>query len=208
MDIINYKEQVLGYARKAIRLGLMAGTSGNLSARTEDDRIIITPSGISYETMSVRDIMVIDPKGNVLDGPHKPSSEWPLHAEIYRELRSVRGVVHTHSPYATAFAVLNEAVPVILVEMLFFLGGDIRVAPVAVPGTADVGSGALAAIRDRGACLLQNHGAVSVGGTLAEAFIRMEYAEDAAKVYHLAKSAGKPTLVPEDIIVEILNGKG
>jgi L-fuculose-phosphate aldolase/L-ribulose-5-phosphate 4-epimerase len=198
------KKQVLEYAQKAFAQGLMAGTSGNLSV-CEDEKIFITPSSIDYMTMTEADIMVINFCGDILEGPHKPSSEWRLHAEIYANMPEVRSVVHTHSPYATAFAVINESIPVALMEIVFFLRGDVRVAPVAAQGSAEVGLGAVKALKDRGACLLQNHGVVSIGKNLAEAFIRAEYIEDAAKVYHLARVIGKPTLIPDDMVREMLN---
>ena len=200
-----YKTDVMNYAKEAYRRGLMVGTSGNLSACTDDGKIVITPSGIGYETITKDDIMVIDFDGNIIEGAHKPSSEWRMHAEIYKNMPEIHGVVHTHSPYATAFAVINEPIPVILIEMVMFLRGDVRVAPVASQGTAEVGAGAVIALRGRGACLLQNHGAVSIGRDLREAYIRTEYTEDAAKICHKAKTIGTPVLVPDDIIEELLS---
>jgi len=204
VDIHSYKRQVCEYAIKAYRQGFVAGTSGNISTLSDHNEIVITPSGVDYALITIDDIMVIDFSGNVIAGPNKPSSEWPMHAEIYNQLPGVRSIVHTHSPYATSFAVLNETIPVVLIEMVFFLGGDIRVAPLAAQGTSDVGVGAVLALRDRNACLLQNHGAVSIGKNLQEAFLRAEYTEDAAKACHLARSIGEPTLVPDEIILEAL----
>jgi len=203
MDLYDYKKQVLEYAQKSFRQGLMAGTSGNLSVLSDDGKIVITPSSISYAEMTPNDVMVIDHNGTVLEGPHKPSSEWPMYVEIYKNMPEVRSVVHTHSPYATAFAVINESIPLILIEMVFFLKGDIRVAPVAPQGTAKVGKGVVEALKGRGACLMQNHGVVSVGKDLAEAFIRMEYTEDAAKICHMARAIGTPTIIPESILEEM-----
>jgi len=207
VDILEYKKQVLEYAQRSYRQGLMAGTSGNLSVLSDDGKIVITPSGIGYMGMTADDVMVIDFDGTVIEGPHKPSSEWPMYAEIYRNMPEVRSVVHTHAPYATAFAVINEPIPLILIEMVYFLKGDVRVAPVAAQGTVQVGVGVVEALKGRGACLMQNHGVVSVGKDLAEAFIRMEYVEDAAKVCHLAKSIGTPILIPESILLEMSGRK-
>lgn len=205
MNVSDTKKQILEYAQKCVQKGLIAGTSGNLSLLSGDGKMAITPSGIDYLTMTVDDVMVIDFDGNILEGPHKPSSEWPMHALIYKNDSEVRSVVHTHSPYATAFAVINEPIPVVLVEMVFFLGGDVRVAPLALQGTDEVGLGCVEALKGRGACLLQNHGAVSVGKDLPQAFIRTEYTEDAAKICHMAMAVGKPTYIPADMIQTLLN---
>lgn len=205
MNRLDCKKQVLEYAQRCVRQALIAGTSGNLSLLADDGAMVITPSGFDYMRMTAEDIMVIDLDGNILEGAHKPSSEWPMHAVIYKSDPAIRSIVHTHSPYATAFAVINEPIPVILVEMVFFLGGDIRVAPIAMQGTDAVGLGCTEALKGRGACLMQNHGAVSVGKDLPQAFRRTEYTEDAAKICHMAKAIGAPTLIPEDMVQELLN---
>lgn len=205
MNVYDSKKQVLEYARKCVHQGLIAGTSGNLSLLSDDGKMVITPSAIDYMEMTEDDIMAIDLDGNIIEGPHKPSSEWPMHAVVYKSDPSIRSIVHTHSPYATAFAVINEPIPVVLVEMVFFLGGEVRVAPLAEQGTDEVGIGCAEALKGRGACLLQNHGAVSVGKDLPQAFIRTEYTEDAAKICHMAKSIGKPVHIPQSMIDTLLN---
>ena len=205
MELFNCKKQVLEYAQKAYRQGLVAGTSGNLSLRSDAGYIVITPSSRDYMTMLAEDIMVIDLEGKIIEGAHQPSSEWPLHAEIYRQMPEVKSVVHTHSPYATAFSVINEPIPLVLVEMVFFLKGEVPVAPVATQGTVDVGLGVVKAIQGRTACLMQNHGAITIGESLPQAFIRTEYLEDAAKIYHMARAVGTPTHLPEKMVQEMLN---
>jgi len=204
MVFLDYKQQILEYAQKGYRQNLMAGTSGNISALADDGVIVITPSSIDYIQMTADDVMVIDFDGNILEGPHKPSSEWPMHAEIYKNMPEVRAVVHTHSPYATAFSVINEPIPLVLIEMVYFLRGDVRVAPVATQGTPQVGIGVVQALQGRGACLMQNHGAVSIGKDLPQAYIRTEYTEDAAKICHMAKAIGTPILIPDVMAQEML----
>jgi len=204
MGLYELKKQVLEYAQRAYQSGLMAGTSGNLSVRSEDGKIVITPSGINYITMTVDDVMVITLDGTIIEGPHRPSSEWPMHAEIYKNKPEMRGVVHIHSPYATAFAVVNEPIPLVLIEMVYFLPGGVPVAPVASQGTVSVGVGVVNALQDRAACLMQNHGAIAVGQDLPQAYIRAEYVEDAAKIYHMARTIGTPTLIPDEMVQEML----
>ena len=204
MSLIDLKKQVLEYAQRGYAQGLMAGTSGNLSVRFEKDKLVITPSGINYLTMTERDVMVIDLDGNIIEGPHRPSTEWPMHAEIYKNRPDVDSVVHTHSPYATAFSVINEPIPLVLIEMVLFLLREVPVAPVATQGTPDVGVGVVNALGTDGvACLMQNHGALTVGKTLEEAYIRSEYLEDSAKICHMARAIGTPTVMPEAIVREM-----
>jgi len=205
MSLIELKEQVLAYAQRAYTGGLMAGTSGNLSVLSEDGKMVITPSGINYMTMTAEDVMVIELDGTIVEGPHRPSSEWPMHAEIYKNKPEVRSVVHTHSPYATAFAVVNEPIPLILIEMVYFLMSEVPVAPVASQGTVSVGEGVVEALKNSVACLMQNHGAVTIGQDLPQAYIRTEYVEDAAKIYHMARAIGTPTLIPDEMVQEMLS---
>ena len=190
------KEQVVLLAKRGFSAGMFAGTSGNLSVfDPKIGSIFITASGIRYETMTPDDMMEIALDGTVKSGVHKPSSEWRLHAAVYRAYPTIGAVVHTHSPYATAFAACGEAIPKTLIEMDVFLGGDILCAPFAVPGTEAVGEGVVPLLRNRGGCLLQNHGVLAVGKTLEEAYLRAEYIEDAAKICAIARSIGTPILL-------------
>ncbi|MEG2073972.1 MAG: class II aldolase/adducin family protein, partial [Angelakisella sp.] len=180
---------------------LFAGTSGNLSTYDKASGFMaITPTSVAYETMTAEDIVLIKTDGTEAEGIHEPSSEWRMHAAIYRSCPETGAIVHTHSPYATSFAVGQEAIPVILIEMVPFLGGDVRVAQFALPGTEAVGVTALAALEGRNACLMANHGVLAVGRDLAQAHIRAVYVEDAAKIYHLAKQSGEVHCVPEEFI--------
>jgi L-ribulose-5-phosphate 4-epimerase len=195
------KEKVLATTLRAYGEGLFAGTSGNLSMCDDAKRFVaITPSGIRYETMKIDDIMVIDMDGSIVEGPHKPSSEWRMHTMILRQRPDIFAVVHTHSPYATSFAVTGTPVPPILIEMVGFLGGGIPVAGFELPGSAELGAGALRSLEHRHACLLSNHGVIAVGENIDQAFIRAEYVEDAAKIYSLSLQAGTPRLVPAEAI--------
>ncbi|MBT9775456.1 class II aldolase/adducin family protein [Clostridium sp. MCC353] len=192
------KKQLVGTAKKAYREKLMAGTSGNMSIFCRDEgHILITPSSYDYEIMEEKDVVIIDLDGNVIEGIHKPSSEWRMHAEIYRRLPHVKAIVHTHSPYATSFAVLHREIPVILIEMIPFLKGSVEVSPYAAQGSAEVGINAAPVLERKNACLMANHGAVAVGGSLDEAYINSVYLEDAAKIYHMACSVGTPVVIEE-----------
>lgn len=201
------KKILLKMTHRSYEKALFAGTSGNLSIYDREKEImIITPSSIPYETMEEEDLVLMKLSGEIIEGRYKPSSEWRMHAAVYKERADVGAVVHTHSPYATSFAVNREPIPVILIEMVPFLGGDVMVADFALPGTEDVGREALKVLSGRNACLMSNHGVLAVGETLEQAHIRAIYVEDAAKIYSLARSNGDVKEVPGEF-VEIMKSR-
>jgi L-ribulose-5-phosphate 4-epimerase len=207
-DLEFLKKQVLETSIYSYKQGLFAGTSGNLSAfDKESNLVVITPTSIRYDEMTIEDIVIIDLEGNIIEGKRKPSSEWQLHCEIYKAKDNVYSVFHTHSPYATAFAVNRKPIPLILIEMIPFLGGEVPVAEIALPGTKELGLNALKVLDDRNACLLANHGVLAVGQSVDQAHIRAEYVEDAAKIYHYALNAGEIHLIPKYIENKMRNNQ-
>lgn len=197
-DYSQMKREVLRIAKKAFDEGLMAGTSGNMSVFCrEQGTMAITPSSLDYRIMEEQDIVVIDLDGNMVEGHRRPSSEWKMHAEIYRHVEHLNAVVHTHSPYATSFAVLHKEIPVILIEMIPFLKGSLEVSPYAEQGSAQVGLNAVPILKRKNACLMANHGVVAAGEDLDKAYLASVYAEDTAKIYHMALSVGTPIEIKE-----------
>lgn len=201
------KEAVLEYSQSLYLDKLVAGTSGNISVYDAQEGIIaITPGSENYMKMTSDSVILIDMDGHIIQGAGKPSSEWRMHTEIYRNRNDIKAVVHTHSPYATGFAVIHEGVPVILTEMVPWLKGDIPLSDFALPGTVEVGEVALEALCERHACLLRNHGVIAVGETLQKAYTRAAYVEDASMIYYLARTCGTPQPVPESV-VRMMMGK-
>lgn len=199
MDIRTAKLQVLAYSKKAYKEKLMAGTSGNLSVCIPEKHcFVITPSSVDYNEMQEEDLVLLDFSGHVLEGHYPPSSEWRLHAGIYRNIPRVAAVVHTHSPYATACAAAHYTIPPVLIEMIPYVGGSVEVAPYATPGTEEIVRTVLPILNTKNACLLANHGVVAVGEDLQAAYINSVYTEDAAKIVLLALAAGlQPQSIPE-----------
>ena len=202
------RAQLLKVTRRAyFQDRMFAATSGNLSVFDRPTgRMYITPGSFPYEDMTEDDMMVIDLDGNILEGRHKPSSEWKLHAAIYKAFDHACAVVHTHSPYATAFAINHLPIPVVLYEIAWFLGGDIPVAEGALPGSPEVGENCVKVLGGRNGCLMGNHGAVALGEDLAQAYTRAVYIEDAAKAYSLALTHG-PVKVVESAEVRRFLGR-
>lgn len=187
------KREIVDRSLRAFRAGLFSGTSGNLSCYLRGEgKMLITPTSVRYETMRAQDVVVMRLDGTRLEGEREPSSEWRMHAAVYEGRDDVSAVFHTHSPYATAFAVNRQTIPAVLIEAMIFLGGDLRCADYARPGTREVGLNALPALRDRMGCTLANHGVLAVGKDLAQAYLNAEYIEDVAKICVLARSVGTP----------------
>lgn len=205
MTIEEMKREVCDWAKQSYDEKLFAGTSGNLSLY-DGENMAITPTCVPYETMTSDDIVIIKLDGTMVEGKYQPSSEWRMHAAVYEAKPEVSAIIHTHSPYATAFAVNNSRIPTILIEMVPFLGGDVPLAKFAVPGTKEVGFEAVKVMEERTGCLLANHGVLTVGDSLTQAHIRAIYVEDAAKICSLALSNGDIVEIPEKYIA-IMRGK-
>jgi L-ribulose-5-phosphate 4-epimerase len=198
MDAIaELRKEMVEVCQSAFAEGLFAGTSGNLSVLLESgDEMLITPTSVRYEKMTAQDIVRIRLDGTVLEGQYKPSSEWRMHGVIYERCPQVRSVFHTHSPYATSFAVVRKPIPLVLIEMKPFLGGELECARFEKPGTRELGLSAIEILeKGRNACLLANHGVIAVGGSLSQSYIRAEYVEDAATIYHRSLQVGTPVIL-------------
>jgi L-ribulose-5-phosphate 4-epimerase len=177
------------------RGGLVVWTSGNISARVPDQPlIVIKPSGVSYDDLTPESMVVCDLDGAVVEGDFAPSSDTAAHAFVYRHRTDVGGVVHTHSPYATAFAARGEPVPCVLTAMADEFGGEIPVGPFARIGGEDIGKAivqTLAGSRSP-AVLLRNHGVFTIGRTARDAVKAAAMCEDVARTVHLARTLGEP----------------
>lgn len=194
---MNYKKLLVDYGKKLLDKKLVAGTSGNLSLRGQADEIYITPSGMDYLEITEDDIVKINFMGEILEGDKKPSSEWMMHVEIYKNYPKYNAIVHTHSPIATAFAVSRKKIPLILIEMKPFLGGEIEVAPFKPSGSLELAKSLIPYLKKSNSCLLANHGVVSCGKDIESAFLSAEYVEDAAKIYYYSLNIGNPKIIEE-----------
>ncbi len=206
MTIEEMRQTVHAWTKQSYAEHLFAGTSGNLSAYDADSGImVITPTSRPYETILPEDMVAMKLDGTVLEGKWKPSSEWRLHAELYKAFPEAGAVVHTHSPYATGFAVAHQPIPCILIEMVPFLGGGVPLADYATPGTNEVGTYAAAAMQGgHYGCLMANHGAVAIGKDLEQAHIRAVYIEDAARICAYAKGIGTVHTMSEENIQDMI----
>ena len=186
------REQLVSYSNRLLDDGLAIGAAGNISVRL-GDVIAITPSGVSYRELEPADICVLTLAGAELQAAEEPSSETPMHLAVYAAT-SAAAVVHTHSPEVVALSATCDELPAIHYAITG-LGGPVRVAPYTRFGSAGLASAATLALTGRQAVILQNHGAVSYGRTLAEAYERALLLEWLARVYRLARSSGTPRIL-------------
>lgn len=200
MRLQRERELVVEHAQRLRRDGLVVLTAGNVSLRA-GDVVAITPAGVDYDVLRPELICLIALDGRVVEAELPASSERPLHLALYRD-PEVRGVVHTHSPYATALSTLVDEVPPI--HYLFAeLGGSVRVAPYATFGSAELAGSVAQALEGRNAALLANHGAVSVGETLERAYDRAVLLESLCALYYRARLLGQPAVLDSDEIVRV-----
>jgi L-fuculose-phosphate aldolase len=199
------RRTVVRYGRAMLRSGLTTGTGGNLSCRGgAHDLVAISPSGVPYDELDPHQVVVVDRDGTRVAGGRRPSSELGFHLALYRHRGDVRGIVHTHSPYATTLACLNWEIPPVH-YLVGFAGPKVPVAPYAT-----FGSEALADhVRNTmgtafNAVLLANHGLVAVGADLPRAFDTAEEVEFAARVFCQAKAIGDPVLLSQAEMARVM----
>jgi len=179
--------------------------SGNVSVRASEEHLAITPTGVSYDDIQEEDVVIIDLDGTTIEGSLKPSSETPMHTTVYKNMPDVKAVVHTHSPYALAFATVGRSIPVISTEGLA-IRGPVPVAQYACPGTEAQGWAAIKAMQGPPSVtgtLLKNHGVLATGTNLSRAFAAACRIEMAAKIYLLALQIGDPVILTDAQIKEI-----
>jgi L-fuculose-phosphate aldolase len=188
------REQVAAAARRLAQAGLVVGTAGNLSARSED-LVAVTPTGAVLSELSAERVAVVDLEGTPVDGELVPTSELDLHLGIYRRFQA-GGVVHVHAPIGTALACVIDELPVVHYQMLA-LGGAVRVAPYATFGTAELAELTLEALEGRLAALMANHGTIAYGFDLEGAVANAELLEWACTIYWRAAAVGTPRALDE-----------
>ena len=194
------REEVAALHSLLVRNDLVTWTAGNVSARVPgENRFVIKGSGVSYDALTWEGITVCDLDGEVVDGVRAPSSDTAAHAYVYRHMARVHGQVHTHSPYATAWAARGEEVPCVLTAMADEFGGPIPVGPFALIGDDSIGQGIVATLEGHRspAVLMQNHGVFTIGPSAKAAVKAAVMAEDVARTVHLSRQLGEPIPIPQ-----------
>lgn len=200
-SILTLRREVATLHAELPRYGLVVWTAGNVSARVPGhDLLVIKPSGVSYDDLTPENMVVCDLEGRVVEGEHAPSSDTEAQAYVYRHLPHVGGVVHTHSPYAVAWAARGEAIPCVTTMCADEFGGEIPVGPFAIIGDDSIGRGIVDTLRGSRspAVLMQNHGVFTVGPNAKAAVKAAVMCEDVARSVHLSRQLGQPIPIAPD----------
>ncbi|MGE9942947.1 class II aldolase/adducin family protein [Bariatricus sp. SGI.161] len=192
--------EVCKTAKDMSESGLVAGTWGNISARIDEDYMVITPSGMDYSRLYPEQMVIVNMNTLEYEGNLKPSIEAVVHSAIYKDRPEVNGVVHTHSTYALTVATARKEIPPICDDQVQILGGSVRLAGYTMPGTKEMAAEVVKALKERAGALIANHGAITVGRTVAEAFTGSNVLEKAAQVYINSMAIGGPTEISQEDI--------
>ncbi|MFO1378244.1 MAG: class II aldolase/adducin family protein [Steroidobacteraceae bacterium] len=194
---------VVSIAKAMDEAGLAPNKSGNVSCR-DGDGFLITPSGVPYRDLVPADVARLDATGDVRAASRRPSSEWRMHAAIYRRRTDVQAIVHTHSPNATALACAHRGLPAFH-YMIALAGGDVRCAPYATFGSDELAAHAVTGLEGRRATLLANHGVVAVGASLSAALAVAVEIENMSRQFLALLAAGlEPRILDEAEMARVI----
>lgn len=197
----NFKKLIVNTGRKLYKQNLTIGTWGNISVLDPDtDLVYIKPSGINYNEIDLKDIMVIDKKGKIVEGFRKPSIEMPMHLSIYNARKDVKAIIHYHPIYSSVLAVTGFNLPGICEDFVQIVGEKVLCAKYALPGSEELAKNAVVSLGNRNAVFLLNHGTLCVGRDIKEAMKVCYVVEKTAHIYILSKNLGKCRVIPEEDI--------
>lgn len=204
MKLEKERRQVIECGKKLIDNGLTVGTFGNISVfNREEGLMAISPSGMDYFKIGLEDVVVMTPEGKKVEGDNKPSSEVDMHRIFYLKRPEINAVVHTHSTFATTLACMHKSVPPIH-YLVAYSGRDVPCIPYVQFGTYELAQAAFDAMADGYACILGNHGLLSVGGSIDYAFDVAQQIEFLCELYYRTLLAGGPTLMKDEDIDVVL----
>jgi L-fuculose-phosphate aldolase len=200
---LELRRELVRFSKWLSRLGFMPGTSGNLSARLDEGRLLITPTGMSKFLLKPSDLVIVDLQGRLLFGTRKVTSEVCMHLAIYEMRKDISAVVHAHPPIATGFACAGRGLDQVLCQEGVMTLGPVPLAEYATTGTDEVAASLRPLICGQEAILMANHGAVTYGSDLLEAFLRMETVEHLAHIDLVAHQLGSPRLLSVNQIEQV-----
>lgn len=195
-DLQAARESVLAYCLESVELGLNFNTQGNISIRIPGtSTFLITPTDLEYDRMSPDDLVVVDADANVVDGRLQPSSEVTVHLAVYAARPDVQAIVHTEPTFANVFGVIGEPIRGALVNMVIYTKGDVPIMPFALSNSTEFGDEMARYLQDRNAVVWANHGLLTVGPNLRDAFKTTVAVESAAKVLTHARAITSDPIV-------------
>jgi len=202
-DLLPLKEKLIAVGKALWDEGLIMGGEGNLSLRLPNGNLLVTPARACKGRLNARMLLVLDPKGNVVEGTLVPSSELLMHLHIYRTRKDVGGIVHAHPPFATGFACAGMSLDVPLLAEMMIMLRSVPLVPYANPGSIELVEAISPYVEGHDAYLLANHGVVTVGPDLETALQRMELTEQYAKVTLVTHQLGRQNPIPGKYIRDL-----
>ena len=202
-EIGELREQIVDIGARLYTRGYVVAADGNISARLEDGNILTTPSGLCKGTLRAEQILLVDSEGKVLEGELAPSSEIKMHVEAYRQRKDIKAIVHAHPPISTGFSCAGEPLDkAILAEVILTLG-CVPIARYGTPSTEQVAESIRELIKAHDGILLANHGALTVGPSLMDAYFKMETIEHFAKISLVTRILGRENVLTSERVGEL-----
>jgi len=193
-----YKKIIVDTGKELYKQNLTIGTWGNISALDPETGLVyIKPSAMDYNEINLEDIIVVNKKGEVIEGVRKPSIETPMHLAVYNKRKDVGAVVHYHSIYSSVLAVTESTLPGISEDFVQIVGDKVICAKYALPGSEELAKNTVASLGNRNAVFLTNHGTLCVGRDMKEAMKVSYVVEKTAHIYILSKNVGKCRIISE-----------
>jgi L-fuculose-phosphate aldolase len=189
-SIASLRKNIVEAGKRAYARGYVAAYDGNISVRVDAKRILITPSGVSKGYMKAGGLVLVDMNGRIISGTKKPSSELLMHLQIYKERNDIQSVCHLHPPYATGFAAAGIQLDRFILTEAEMALGEIPLIDYAPPGTEEFANKIIPYLKDSKAFLLTNHGALTVGFDIFDAYYNMETLEHTAHILFIARQLG------------------
>jgi L-fuculose-phosphate aldolase len=189
-------------ARRLAREGLVEGTAGNLSARTPEGRVLLTPASLAYDAMTPDDLVLCDLGGGVHEGARRPTSEKALHLAVLGAYPELGAVIHSHARHASMFAVAGQPIPCVIEEFQLYVGGEVPVARYELTGSDALGAECAKHLAERAAVLMANHGLLAVGRDLGEAFHVTALVERTAQIVLGARQLGHVAPLPTETLAK------
>lgn len=196
------KEEVIKVGIKLDRYGLIALSGGNISYKIDEDKVLVTPSGMIYEDLVVEDIILMDLSGKVIEGSRKASVDTKALLYIYNNMPEVKAVIHTHQPYATALGLVQDEFKCNLTTLANATKGSVNVCPFSSAASEQMGIEAVENLKGKLAVILKHHGVIAVGKSLKQALYSCVYLEEAAQTYCIAKSMSNDVAMMSDAQID------
>lgn len=196
------KEMLLATAQEMLARGLVEGTAGNLSARLPDGNVVLTPSSHPYDAMTLDDLVVVTPDGEIVESPNErnPTTEKALHLACLGAHDDIHAVIHSHAKHCTMFAVTHQPIPCVIEEFDVYVGGEVPVANYRLTGSDELGDEVAKWVGERGAVLMANHGLLTVGKTPQDAMKVATLVERTAEIIWGARLLGDLVPLPPETI--------